>query len=93
MVIERAQFAHNPKIYEQGAFKDEMGFDGSWLDWFLLETERTCGECQEWGHGFMFDVKADSSQGAPLHEVSRSPVGPRRVNTVARDAVFACPAR
>lgn len=44
MVIERAQFAHNPKIYERGAFKDEMGFDGSWLEWFLLETERTCGE-------------------------------------------------
>lgn len=44
VVIERAQFAHNPKIYERGAFKDEMGFDGSWLEWFLLETERTCGE-------------------------------------------------
>ncbi|XP_006462580.1 hypothetical protein AGABI2DRAFT_193694 [Agaricus bisporus var. bisporus H97] len=40
-LIERAQFAHNPRIYQRGAFKEltEQGFDGSWLDWFLKETE------------------------------------------------------
>jgi chorismate mutase len=40
-LIERAQFAHNPKIYARGAFKEikDAGFDGSWLDWFLFETE------------------------------------------------------
>lgn len=40
-LIERAQFAHNPKVYNRGAFKElkELGFDGSWLEWFLKETE------------------------------------------------------
>lgn len=40
-LIERAQFAHNPKIYTRGAFPQlkEAGFDGSWLEWFLKETE------------------------------------------------------
>ncbi|WVQ86135.1 chorismate mutase [Cryptococcus sp. DSM 104549] len=39
LLIERAQFAYNKKIYESGAFKDELEFDGSWLEWFLFETE------------------------------------------------------
>ena len=40
-LIERSQFAHNPKIYEKGAFPDlsDIGFHGSWLQWFLKETE------------------------------------------------------
>jgi chorismate mutase len=40
-LIERAQFAHNPKIYQKGVFKElrDSGFEGSWLDWFLKETE------------------------------------------------------
>jgi chorismate mutase len=40
-LIERAQFAHNPKIYQRGAFPElaAQGFGGSWLDWFLKETE------------------------------------------------------
>jgi len=40
-LIERAQFAHNPRIYTKGAFKElkDQGFEGSWLDWFLFETE------------------------------------------------------
>ncbi|TFK52434.1 chorismate mutase [Heliocybe sulcata] len=40
-LIERAQFAHNPKMYQKGAFKElrDMGFEGSWLEWFLKETE------------------------------------------------------
>ncbi|PFH54065.1 hypothetical protein AMATHDRAFT_843 [Amanita thiersii Skay4041] len=40
-LIERAQFAHNPKIYQRGAFDEltRLGFDGSWLEWFLKETE------------------------------------------------------
>ena len=40
-LIERSQFAWNRKIYEKGAFKEllELGFEGSWLEWFLLETE------------------------------------------------------
>jgi chorismate mutase len=40
-LIERAQFAHNPRIYERGAFQEikNTGFEGSWLEWFLKETE------------------------------------------------------
>jgi chorismate mutase len=40
-LIERAQFAHNPKIYERGVFTElkELQFNGSWLEWFLKETE------------------------------------------------------
>ncbi|KAI0076355.1 chorismate mutase [Panus rudis PR-1116 ss-1] len=40
-LIERAQFAHNPKLYQRGAFPElkELGFEGSMLDWFLKETE------------------------------------------------------
>jgi len=40
-LIERAQFAHNPKIYERGVFKEleAFQFNGSWLEWFLKETE------------------------------------------------------
>lgn len=45
-LIERSQFAWNRKIYEKGAFKElqELGFEGSWLEWFLLETESFHGE-------------------------------------------------
>src|ERR1700761_7261704 len=40
-LIERAQFAHNPRIYDRGVFKEleALGFKGSWLEWFLKETE------------------------------------------------------
>lgn len=40
-LIERAQFAHNPRIYQRGAYKEleEQGFNGSWLEWFLKEIE------------------------------------------------------
>ncbi|OJT15249.1 hypothetical protein TRAPUB_8171 [Trametes pubescens] len=40
-LIERAQFAHNPKAYRRGEFQElkDIGFNGSWLDWFLKETD------------------------------------------------------
>ncbi|KAJ9119686.1 hypothetical protein QFC22_003396 [Naganishia vaughanmartiniae] len=40
-LIERSQFAWNQKIYEKGAFEElkVLGFEGSWLGWFLFETE------------------------------------------------------
>ncbi|CAG8645659.1 14248_t:CDS:2, partial [Acaulospora colombiana] len=45
-LIERSQFAHNPKCYARGAIPalKEHGFDGSWLEWFLKETETFHGE-------------------------------------------------
>ncbi|WVQ77048.1 chorismate mutase [Cryptococcus sp. DSM 104548] len=39
LLIERAQFAYNKRIYEPGEFKNEINFEGSWLDWFLFEIE------------------------------------------------------
>ncbi|WWC72668.1 chorismate mutase [Kwoniella pini CBS 10737] len=39
LLIERAQFAYNKKIYQPGAFQDELNFSGSWLEWFLFEIE------------------------------------------------------
>ena len=45
-VIERAQFAHNPRIYKPGAFPEllALGFDGSWLEWTLREIESFHGQ-------------------------------------------------
>lgn len=45
-LIERAQFAHNHIIYQRGAFRElkNLGFEGSWLEWFLKETEIFHGE-------------------------------------------------
>ncbi|KIY45640.1 chorismate mutase [Fistulina hepatica ATCC 64428] len=40
-LVERAQFAHNPRMYKPGTFDElkQLGFDGSWLEWILKETE------------------------------------------------------
>ncbi|KZT09109.1 chorismate mutase [Laetiporus sulphureus 93-53] len=40
-LIERAQFAHNPRMYRRGEFQEllDVGFKGSWLEWFLMEIE------------------------------------------------------
>jgi chorismate mutase len=40
-LIERAQFAHNPIMYQPKAFPElvALGFEGSWLEWFLKEIE------------------------------------------------------
>lgn len=40
-LIERAQYAHNAKMYVSGAISEltEKGIEGSWLEWFLKEIE------------------------------------------------------
>jgi hypothetical protein len=45
-LIERAQFAHNPRTYQPRAFEElsQLGFDGSWLEWFILGVESFHGE-------------------------------------------------
>jgi chorismate mutase len=47
-LIERAQFAQNPRIYQRGAFPElsAVGFKGSWLEWFLKEIETFHGTAQ-----------------------------------------------
>jgi chorismate mutase len=46
-LIERAQFAQNPRIYQRGAIPEltALGFQGSWLEWFLKEIETFHGTC------------------------------------------------
>ncbi|GAA5856129.1 hypothetical protein JCM8547_002994 [Rhodosporidiobolus lusitaniae] len=42
LLIERAAFAHNPRMYTKDGFADVLhrdGFKGSWLEWLLKETE------------------------------------------------------
>lgn len=45
-MIERSQFALNPRIYQRGAFTEltDLGFYGSWLEWFLKEIETFHGQ-------------------------------------------------
>lgn len=43
MLIERASFAHNPRIYDPKGFAD-LGLESSWIDWLLRETETVHGE-------------------------------------------------
>ncbi|KAI9593937.1 chorismate mutase [Syncephalis fuscata] len=38
-LIERAQFAWNPRIYEKGSFNFGDGYDGSFFEYFLHEVE------------------------------------------------------
>lgn len=48
-LIERAQFASNPRIYQRGGFKElkDLGFSGSWLEWFLKEIESFHGNSDD----------------------------------------------
>lgn len=81
-LIERAQFAHNPRIYQKGYFKElkDLDFPGSWLDWFLKETESFHGNnihfipihgpYTHFTHSWnSILVLKSSSQGETLHEV------------------------
>ncbi|POY76518.1 putative Chorismate mutase [Rhodotorula taiwanensis] len=38
LLIERASFAYNPRIYDPQGFAD-LGLDRSWINWLLRETE------------------------------------------------------
>lgn len=50
-LIERAQYAHNAKMYAPGAFaelKTREQWDKSWVEWFLKETESAHAKCRRW---------------------------------------------
>ena len=53
-LIERAQFAHNPRMYQRGDFKEltDLGFSGSWLEWFLKEIESFHGIYSPFTHKY-----------------------------------------
>ena len=40
-LVERARFANSPEIYQKGGLEElrGLGFEGSWLDWLLVEIE------------------------------------------------------
>lgn len=71
-LIERAQFAHNPRMYQQGAFKElrDVGFEGSWLDWFLKETESFHGEFLLLYSDILMSSSFCYSKGQTLYEAS-----------------------
>lgn len=54
-LIERAQFSHNAKMYMPGTVPElkQKGIEGSWLEWFLEETERFHGA----HHPFIFPAE------------------------------------
>lgn len=71
-LIERAQFAHNPKAYQRGAFPElkAIGFEGSWLDWFLKETETFQGARVVLCHNFRANRgRACDSQSEEIYQV------------------------
>lgn len=50
-LIERAQFAHNARMYSPGAITElraREGWEGSWVEWFLKETESAHAKCRRW---------------------------------------------
>lgn len=47
-LIDRAQYAHNEVVYRPGAFselREKENWTGSWVEWFLKETESSHGAC------------------------------------------------
>ena len=78
-LIERAQFAHNPRIYQRGAFEEltDLGFRGSWLEWFLKETESFHGLSSLFFFSFLFvafdllsnQQKLDDTQGISISQI------------------------
>jgi chorismate mutase len=71
-LIERAQFAYNPRMYTPGAFPElvAQGFEGTWLDWFLKEIETFHGTCNS---VFLRQIgnliNVDGSKGTEIYEV------------------------
>lgn len=50
-LIERGQNAHNSSMYQPGAFKElkeKEGWNKSWVEWFLKETESSHAKCRRW---------------------------------------------
>ncbi|CAO1637263.1 unnamed protein product [Parajaminaea phylloscopi] len=50
-LIERAQFSRNAPMYQPSAFKElveKESWKGSWVEWFLKETESTHAKCRRW---------------------------------------------
>ncbi|WFD36266.1 chorismate mutase [Malassezia cuniculi] len=50
-LIERGQFAHNPKIYEPGAFPElaeHEHWNKTWLEWVLKEVESSYAKLGRW---------------------------------------------
>jgi chorismate mutase len=88
-LIERAQFAHNPKIYEPGVFREleALQFEGSWLEWFLKETEAFHGALpfpqlirSRTAHS---PLDRDRSESAEIYKASAIP-SPRELEGVPR---------
>ncbi|WFC97538.1 chorismate mutase [Malassezia yamatoensis] len=50
-LIERAQFAHNPRMYQEGEFpelQEKENWTGTWLGWNLKEVETSHAKLGRW---------------------------------------------
>lgn len=55
-LIERAQFGRNAPMYQAGAFKElkeKENWEGSWVEWFLKETESAHGQYHRQREGLL----------------------------------------
>ncbi|SJL07736.1 related to ARO7-chorismate mutase [Armillaria ostoyae] len=84
-LIERAQFVHNARMYQRGAFKElqDIGFNGSWLEWFLKETEtfhakarRYTRSVSPWSHHSIYPFFPSSPDEYPFSSDLPEPIIP-----------------
>ncbi|ORY31289.1 chorismate mutase [Naematelia encephala] len=77
-LIERAQFGLNEKIYQAGAFKDELDSQGSWLEWFLYEIESFHAKARRY-------TSPDEHSFTPLEKLPKPVIGLQAYPTLLHD--------
>ncbi|CAE7174848.1 unnamed protein product [Rhizoctonia solani] len=83
-LIERAQFALNPKIYERNCFDElkEMNWQGSWLEWFMKETETFHAKARRYTSPDEYPFTPESDLPAPVLPTLKYPqiLYPNKIN-------------
>nr|ODN83899.1 chorismate mutase [Cryptococcus depauperatus CBS 7841] len=85
LLIERAQFAYNKRIYERGAFQSELNFNGSWLEWFMYETECFHGKLSN------FVCSPDEHPFTPLDKLPNPIIRPQKFPPLLHEPAVAHP--
>ncbi|CAE6507841.1 unnamed protein product [Rhizoctonia solani] len=83
-LIERAQFALNPRIYERNCFDElkEMNWKGSWLEWFLKETETFHAKARRYTSPDEYPFTSESELPTPVLPALKYPeiLHPNKIN-------------
>ncbi|CAE6456936.1 unnamed protein product [Rhizoctonia solani] len=91
-LIERAQFALNPRIYERNCFDElkEMDWKGSWLEWFLKETETFHAKARRYTSPDEYPFTSESDLPAPVLPPLKYPqiLHPNAINVNASIMTF-----